>query len=79
MTPARRGHVCLALGQCFQEIKQYQLAMDHFEMAIEEIPDRDANNKKKSLYMAGRLALGLKDLELAEKHLSTLAGHGFYL
>jgi tetratricopeptide (TPR) repeat protein len=75
--PHKKGECLLALGQCFQQIKQYQLAMDHFEMAIEEIPDRDANNKKKSLYMAGRLALGLKNLELAGKHLSTLAAMDF--
>ena len=45
-----------ALGQCFQEIKQYRLAMNNYESAIHEIPDRDADNKKRALYRAGRLA-----------------------
>lgn len=75
--PRKKGPCLLALGQCFQEIKQYRLAIDHYEMAIEEIPDRDAKNKKKALYLAGKLALGLKELELAEKHLSVLAGLDF--
>jgi hypothetical protein len=48
--------------------------MSHFEEAIREIPDRDAENKKKALYYAGRLALAMKDLDGAERHLSTLAG-----
>jgi tetratricopeptide (TPR) repeat protein len=75
--PRRKGPCLLALGQCFQQIKQYRLAMDHYQMAIEEIPDRDAQNKKKALHLAGKLALGLKDLDLAEKHLAVLAGMDF--
>jgi tetratricopeptide (TPR) repeat protein len=75
--PRKKGPCLLALGQCFQEIKQYPLAMDHYEKAIEEIPDRDAKNKKKALYLAGRLALHINDLEKAEKHLKFLAGLDF--
>jgi tetratricopeptide (TPR) repeat protein len=72
-----RGLCMLALGQCFQQIKQYRLAMSHYASAIEAIPDRDAKNKKESLYLAGRLALGLKDVDAAEKHLSSLAALDF--
>ncbi len=75
--PRKKGSCLLALGQCFQQIEQYPLAMDHYEMAIEEIPDRDAKNKKKSLYLAGKLALGLDNLERADKHLKVLAGLDF--
>jgi tetratricopeptide (TPR) repeat protein len=75
--PRRKGSCLLALGQCFQYIEQYPLAMDHYEMAIEEIPDRDAKNKKKALHLAGRLALWLEDLEKADKHLKVLAGLDF--
>ena len=75
--PRKKGPCLLALGQCFQQIKQYQLAMDHYEMAIEEIPDRDAVNKKKALHLAGKLALGLHNVELAGKHLSALAALDF--
>jgi tetratricopeptide (TPR) repeat protein len=75
--PRRRGICLLALGRCFERIKQYRLAMNHFESAIQEIPDRDATNKKQALYLAGRLAMGLKDIDTAEKHLSVLAGLDF--
>jgi tetratricopeptide (TPR) repeat protein len=75
--PRKKGSCLLALGQCFQAIEQYPLAMDHYEMAIEEIPDRDAVNKKRSLYLAGKLSLGLGELEKADKHLKVLAGLDF--
>ena len=75
--PRRKGACMLALGQCFQQIKQYRLAMSHYEEAIQEIPDRDSDNKKLSLYLAGRLAMGLKSLDVAERYLSTLAGLDF--
>ena len=75
--PRRRGLCMLALGQCFQQIKQYRLAMSHYEEAIKEIPDRDANNKKLALYLAGRLATAMKNLDVGEKHLTTLAGLDF--
>jgi polysaccharide pyruvyl transferase WcaK-like protein len=51
--------------------------MSHYEAAIQEIPDRDADNKKRALYYAGRLAAALKDLEKAGKHLTTLASLDF--
>jgi tetratricopeptide (TPR) repeat protein len=75
--PRRKGVCMLVLGQCFQNIKQYPLAMSHYEAAIQEIPDRDADNKKRALYYAGRLAAALKDLEKAGKHLTTLASLDF--
>jgi tetratricopeptide (TPR) repeat protein len=75
--PRKKGPCLLCLGQCFYYIKQYPLAMDHYQMAIEEIPDRDAKNKKKSLYLAGSLALALNDLENADKYLKVLAGMDF--
>ena len=75
--PRRKGVCMLALGQCFQQIKQYRLAMSHYESAIQEIPDRDAENKKRALHLAGRLAMGLDDLHVAEKYLTVLAGLDF--
>jgi len=75
--PRRKGLSLLSLGQCFQKIKQYRLSMSHFEEAIHEIPDRDAENKKKALYLAGRLALAMHDLDSAERHLTSLAGMDF--
>ncbi len=75
--PRRKGTCMLCLGQCFQKIKQNRLAVDHYEMAIKEIPDRDAENKKTALYLAGKISMHLDDLETAEKHLTTLAGLDF--
>jgi tetratricopeptide (TPR) repeat protein len=71
--PRKRGVCMMYLGDCFYTIKQYALAMTHYEHAIQDIPDRDQENKKKSLFKAGKLALGLKDLVKADKFLTTLA------
>jgi len=75
--PRRKGHCMLALGQCFEKIKQYRLAMTHYEEAVEQIPDREGEHKKAALYRAGRLALAMKNLDTSEKHLTTLAGIDF--
>ena len=75
--PRRKGVCCLQLGMCFQAIKQYQMAIASYDQAIENIPDRDAENKKRAYYEAGRLTLGLNQLELAEKYLKSLAGMDF--
>jgi tetratricopeptide (TPR) repeat protein len=75
--PRRKGVCLLVLGQCFERIDQHRLAMSHYESAIQEIPDREADNKKRALYRAGRLALATRDVEKAEKHLATLAGLDF--
>ncbi len=75
--PRRKGLVALELGECFQRIKQYQLAMQNYETAAEHLTERDAEQRKKALYRAGVLAMGLEDHEVAQKHLSTLAGIDF--
>ena len=75
--PRRKGACMLALGECFQQIKQYPLALSHYDSAIQELPEREYENRKKSLYLAGRLALFLKNLTVAEKHLNTLASLDF--
>jgi len=76
--PRCKGLCLLGLGQCFQLIKQHRLAMRHYELAIEEISDRDAANKREALYLAGKMAIDeLKDLNAADKHLSALAGLDF--
>jgi hypothetical protein len=67
----------LVLGECFQHVKQYPLALKHFEASIGEIPERDGENRKRALYLAGRLALGLKKLDVADKHLTALAALDF--
>ena len=67
----------LELGECFQHIKQYKLAMTNYEQAIEAAADHAEETKKLALYRAGKLAKGLKNLETAEKYLTELAGLDF--
>ncbi len=71
--PRRKGVCLLNLGQCFEKIGQHRLAIKHFEDAIQEISDRDAENKKRALYAAAVLAYRLKDYRRAEQHASALA------
>lgn len=75
--PRRKGYSLLHLGQCFQQIKQYRLAMSHYEEATQEIPDRDGDGKNKAQYLAGRLAFFLKDFDTAERHLTDVAARNF--
>ena len=83
--PRKKGACMLVLGECFQQIKQFDLAMKHYDAAIQEIPDREADSKKKAMYLAGRLALYLYGLDktiphyldVARKHLTTLAAMDF--
>jgi tetratricopeptide (TPR) repeat protein len=69
----RRGAVLLELGECFQKIKQYQLAMQNYQGAVEAITDREVELRKRALYRAGVLASGLDDVDGARKYLSMLA------
>ncbi len=71
--PRHKGVCMLALGKCFEEIKQYRLATSHYRSATDEISNREGKQRKDALYRAGRLALGLKDLDSAEKYLTGLA------
>ena len=73
----RKGAISLELGECFQSIKQYPLAMQNYEAAIEALTDRELDLRKRALYRAGVLAAGLKDRETAQKHLSAVAGLDF--
>jgi tetratricopeptide (TPR) repeat protein len=76
--PRCKGLCLLGLGQCFQAINQRRMAMSHYEAAVAEIPDRDAEHKKEALYLAGKLALEeLNDLDTAERHLTALAALDF--
>jgi tetratricopeptide (TPR) repeat protein len=70
----RKGAISLELGECFQSIKQYPLAMQNYEAAVELLTDRELDLRKRALYRAGVLAAGLKDLDAAQKHLSAVAG-----
>lgn len=73
----RRGPVSLELGECFQKIKQYDLAMKNYQTAVELLTDRELELRKRALYRAGVLASGLNDLDAAHKHLGALAALDF--
>jgi tetratricopeptide (TPR) repeat protein len=75
--PRRKGVSLLALGKCFQQIEQSRLALNHYIMAAEEIPERDITNKKEALRLAGKIALALGEIDVAEKQLSILAAMDF--
>ena len=75
--PRRKGAVSLELGECFQKIKQYQLAMRNYVTAVESLTDRELELRKRALYRAGILAAGLDDRDAAQKYLTTLAGLDF--
>ena len=70
----RKGTVSLELGECFQKIRQYQLAMRNYVTAVESLTERELDLRKRALYRAGVLAAGLDDADAARKYLSMLAG-----
>jgi tetratricopeptide (TPR) repeat protein len=71
----KKAECLLALGQCFQLIKQDKLAMTHYQEAVEVLPEGE--NKKKTLYLATKLAFALKDYDNAEKYGLQLAAIDF--
>ncbi len=75
--PKRKALVLVELGECFQKIEQYKLALSHYEQALEACEPTDVETKKLALYRAGVLATGLRELDRAERHLSELAGMEF--
>lgn len=73
----RKGTVYLALGDCFYALKQYRLALQHYEHAIGDISERDPEAYKGAIYKAGRIAEHLKEWEAAQKHYNLLATADF--
>lgn len=65
--------VLVELGECFQHIEQYKLALSHYEQAIEAVEETDSEIYRKALYRAGVLATGMQEFDRAERHLSVLA------
>jgi len=75
--PKRSAQVLLELGECFQKIEQYKLALNHYEQALEACAEPDSETRRLALYRAGVLATGLRELDRAEHHLTELAGLDF--
>jgi tetratricopeptide (TPR) repeat protein len=73
--PSRQGDCLLALGQCFQMIRQYKLAMTHYQEAVSAL--EPGESKKKALYLAMKLAFTLEDYGLAESYGHQLAAIDF--
>ena len=73
----RLGDTQLHLGECFQKIEQFRLAMSSYEAAAAAAPDPDADLHKLARYRAGVLATGLGELDKAEKHLTEVAAADF--
>ncbi len=70
----RKTIALLELGECFQKIEQYKLALSHYEQAIDACGEQDSETRRLSLYRAGVLSTGLRELDLAERFLTVLAG-----
>jgi len=73
----RLAQVLVELGECFQKIEQYKLALAHYEQAIEACQEPESEVRKLALYRAGVLGTGLRELDRAERHLTELAGLDF--
>jgi len=71
----RAGDCLLELGQCFQIIKQYKLAMTHYQEAVSAL--EPCENRKKALYLAMKLALTLEEYAQAEEYGHQLAAIDF--
>lgn len=67
----------LHLGESFQYIKQFKLALSSYEAAVQAADNSQMDSKKLALYRAGVLAADLNDRERAEKHLTQLAAIDF--
>jgi tetratricopeptide (TPR) repeat protein len=73
----RKSQVELHLGESFQHIRQFKLALSSYETAIESADDMQVDAKKLALYRAGVLAAEMDDRDRAEKHLTQLAAIDF--
>jgi tetratricopeptide (TPR) repeat protein len=73
----QKAQVQLHLGESFQYIKQFKLALSSYEAAVQAADTSQPDTKKLALYRAGVLALELNDREKAEKHLTQLAAIDF--
>jgi hypothetical protein len=69
--------VQLHLGESFQYIRQFRLALASYEAAVEAADSIQLDTKKLALYRAGVLAAELNDRDRAEKHLTQLAAIDF--
>lgn len=72
-----KAAVQLNLGESFQYIRQFRLALASYEAALQAADDFQLDTKKLALYRAGVLATELDEREKAEKYLTQLAAIDF--
>jgi len=73
----QRANVLLELGECFQRIEQFKLALTNYEESIVACAEPDSETRRLALYRAGVLSTGMKEIDRAERHLTELAGLDF--
>ncbi|QDU87608.1 Tetratricopeptide repeat protein [Pirellulimonas nuda] len=73
----RAAEVQLHLGECFQHIEQYKLALASYTAGLEACDPASEDLYKLLLYRAGVLASGMREFERAEKCLTDLAAIDF--
>lgn len=80
----RKAAVHLELGECFQQVKRYDLAMQMYEHALAAASEREPEQRKLILYRCGVLAMGIgerdksaESVQKAHKFLSEVAGIDF--
>ncbi|MCG8583507.1 MAG: tetratricopeptide repeat protein [Pirellulales bacterium] len=75
--PKRKVAGSIELGDCFQFVKQHELAMKAYDDAINEAGVREVEYKKKALHRAGTLAMRDEDYEKANRYISECADMDF--
>ncbi|MDX1964854.1 MAG: hypothetical protein SFX18_17020 [Pirellulales bacterium] len=75
--PERGGLALLELGECLQQMQKFQPALEKYLLAVGKIPEKLLDIRKLALYRTGVLAMGLKAWDVAERHLTQLAGLDF--
>jgi tetratricopeptide (TPR) repeat protein len=71
-TPGVKAAATLEMGECLQQLKQYAKALECYTRAA-EVAGENLEHKKLALYRAGVLATGMRELDVADKHLLELA------
>jgi tetratricopeptide (TPR) repeat protein len=75
--PRLEAQIQVQLGESFQHIRQFRLALGSFEAAIAAADSMQLDTRKLALYRAGVLALEMDERERAEKYLTELAAVDF--
>jgi tetratricopeptide (TPR) repeat protein len=72
-----KAQVQIQLGESFQHIRQFRLALSSYEAAIAATDAMQPDTRKLALYRAGVLAAELNEPERAERYLTELAAIDF--